>query len=539
MTRRAIAVVDIKPSTVNPRRELHGIDELAASFQAVGQLQPICVRPHGEYFELVYGQRRLAAARMADQQFIEAEVLDLDDEAARIAALVENAQREDPHPMDQAEAIEVLERAGATIEETSARLGMDRKEVAASRRLLGLTPASRKLFRAGKLDLGAALIVARIADARVQASVAKKASRDDRYRRGLDLRYSLPVLSDASFGPSDASLEPGPCTTCAKRSGNQTALFADGLEDRELCTDPRCFKQKTREQYKRAKADAKKAGHKVLTAKESKALYPYAGSYTPQGYVHLSQSLDGIYELHTRSKKTVGGWAKQVGVELPVLLAKNLDGGGSLLVSKKALAAAWKKHAPETTKSAAETKFEAEDRKYRERLKRERAKKKREQAARSAVINAALDANAGFSWTSHEKTTDVLLRAVLVDLVIHQDLALIADREDMVAAHEALKKKDKWARPGRVVAAAAPDMKRSEVLYWFARHLLLDAMDSHRDDALPTSLLKVLGVDAEAVAKQVADEAKAKAKATKKKPAKKRATKRKPAKKRKRARKTK
>lgn len=100
----------VRSSGRNPRQHVDGIDELAASLRAHGLLQPIVVRRHGAEYELIAGHRRFEAARSLEWIEIAAVVRDESDEQAYILTLVENLQREDLSPKEEAAALEVLVR---------------------------------------------------------------------------------------------------------------------------------------------------------------------------------------------------------------------------------------------------------------------------------------------------------------------------------------------------------------------------------------------------------------------------------------------
>jgi ParB family chromosome partitioning protein len=103
-------VAAIRPSPRNPRLTLEGIDELASSLSDHGLLQPVVVRRVGKEFELIAGHRRLEAARLLDWPAIAAVVRDEAQDQAYILTLVENLQREDLTPKEEAAALEVLVR---------------------------------------------------------------------------------------------------------------------------------------------------------------------------------------------------------------------------------------------------------------------------------------------------------------------------------------------------------------------------------------------------------------------------------------------
>lgn len=152
-----IAVTRISPNPDQPRREFstEQLEELAASLREHGVLEPVIVRPKGADYELVIGERRWRAAQLAGLEAIPALVRDLEDRQVLEMALVENLQREDLNPMEEAEAFRRLgEEFGLTQEEIAARVGKQRSTVANRMRLLELEESLQSKVRQGRLTAG-------------------------------------------------------------------------------------------------------------------------------------------------------------------------------------------------------------------------------------------------------------------------------------------------------------------------------------------------------------------------------------------------
>ncbi len=98
-----LPVERIRESATNPRQRFNDLDELAASIRTHGLLQPILVRPLRNHFELVVGARRLRAARLAGLASVPAQVKALDDRSAREVQIIESLQRQDVHPLEEAD----------------------------------------------------------------------------------------------------------------------------------------------------------------------------------------------------------------------------------------------------------------------------------------------------------------------------------------------------------------------------------------------------------------------------------------------------
>ena len=219
----------------------------------------------------------LAGSKNAGRQEIPAIVRDMSDLEVLEAQIVENSQRADIHPLEEAEAFEELHKKfGRTVEVIAHQVGKSAGYVYARLRLCALEKPAREAFYAGKLTPTTALLVARIPNAALQAEATKEIVREIDYTGDLmsaktaaDLvqrKYML-RLDQAPFKATEASLVPeaGACTTCHKRTGNQRELFAD-VKSGDMCTDPPCFQKKVDALWKVRSSAAKAAGQAVIEA---------------------------------------------------------------------------------------------------------------------------------------------------------------------------------------------------------------------------------------------------------------------------------
>lgn len=152
----------LRPSPHQPRTQFddQAIETLAASLREQGAVQPILVRRIGGQYELVAGERRLRAARAAGLESLPAVVRDLSDDEAATITLVENIQREDLNPIDEARALRGLaDRLGQTHEQIAERVGRARATVTNLIRLLELCPEVQQLIRDGKISMGHARVL--------------------------------------------------------------------------------------------------------------------------------------------------------------------------------------------------------------------------------------------------------------------------------------------------------------------------------------------------------------------------------------------
>jgi ParB family transcriptional regulator, chromosome partitioning protein len=148
----------LQPGKYQPRGHMDetALKELAASIKAQGVIQPILVRPvGGERHEIIAGERRWRAARIAGLSTVPVLIRNVSDNAALAMALIENIQREDLNPIEQANGIQrLLTEFGITHDQAAEMVGRSRSTVTNLLRLLGLAAPVRELVQQGKLDMG-------------------------------------------------------------------------------------------------------------------------------------------------------------------------------------------------------------------------------------------------------------------------------------------------------------------------------------------------------------------------------------------------
>ena len=195
---RQIPVSAVEPNPYQPRRSFdqENLRELAASIKEKGVLQPVTVREKGEIFELVAGERRWRAAQVAGLSEIPAVVRELSDREVMEIALIENLQREDLNPIEEAEAYQVLMREfQLTQEEVAKAVGKGRPTVANRLRLLRLPEAVREWVAGGQLSAGHAKMLVMMDEERA-IELARRC-----VDRGWSVRQLEEFLQDASAKP--------------------------------------------------------------------------------------------------------------------------------------------------------------------------------------------------------------------------------------------------------------------------------------------------------------------------------------------------
>lgn len=188
---RHVAVDLVRPSPYQPRRDLDeaGLQGLADSIRRSGVLQPILVREVGGWFELVAGERRWRAAKLAGLMEVPALVRVLSDEAAAEQALVENIQREDLNAMDRAWALRSLcEKFQMTQADVAQRVGLDRTTVTNFLRLTELEPEIAGLIARGALSAGHGKCLLGMSSGAARSEMAKAAAEAQWSVRELERR---------------------------------------------------------------------------------------------------------------------------------------------------------------------------------------------------------------------------------------------------------------------------------------------------------------------------------------------------------------
>lgn len=173
----SIALDDIRANPFQPRREFEpeALEQLSASIREVGVLQPVIVRRAGDGYELIAGERRLRASRLAGRQEIPAIVRSADNEASLEQAVVENLHRQDLNPLEEAAALrQLIDDFGLSQDLVAKRVGRSRPAVSNLLRLLALPADLQSDVRDGRLSAGHARALLSLEDEAAQRSVAAR-----------------------------------------------------------------------------------------------------------------------------------------------------------------------------------------------------------------------------------------------------------------------------------------------------------------------------------------------------------------------------
>jgi ParB family chromosome partitioning protein len=179
---KTLRLTEIYPNKEQPRTDFddEALSTLAESIKQHGVLQPLLVRPmESGGYQIVAGERRWRAARMAGLEEVPVFIRKLSDQQTMELALVENLQRENLNPVEEALGYkELMETYGYTQEQVARIVGKSRPAVANSLRILGLDSITLKMVRDGEISIGHAKILAGVEDSAKRAELAQKVKRD-------------------------------------------------------------------------------------------------------------------------------------------------------------------------------------------------------------------------------------------------------------------------------------------------------------------------------------------------------------------------
>lgn len=258
MRLETIKVADAKRSETNPRPDADfkgpAFDDLVASIKEKGVLVPVLARALtgknriGKW-EVIAGNRRLAAAKAAGLEEIPAQIVEMGDQEAMEAQIVENLQRQDIHPLEEGEAYrKLLEAAGKTkyeVKDIAAKVGKSETYVRQRLFLTNMGSVAAKAYRAGEITDGAAVMIARLSEGD-QASVMAEI-KDNPWRmrsigeikEWIEENIYSPLEEQPWVGKPELEAIVGPCVECKPNTMGLFEMMKTGA-----CTDKKCWKRK-------------------------------------------------------------------------------------------------------------------------------------------------------------------------------------------------------------------------------------------------------------------------------------------------------
>lgn len=311
---KVIALKDVVVHPQNPRKHPGDVTELASSMAVNGVLQEPIVRKHPNPdglpgtppWQLLVGTRRRAAAELNGWPEMTFKVVNVDDRQALVMMLLENHQRADVPPLEEAEGYAALHADhDMDVAEIAAAMGVPDAHVARRLRLLTLHSDAQDLLRRGVLTLGGAHSLMMLEDLDDQAIALAKLYRptDGTPVNASTVRSAvgglLRVLAEAPWDKDDADLLPsaGACEGCPKNTVTQATLFDEGFKDpKARCTDSACFEAK-RDAHLELVSEALKAqGTEVLTGADANEVF--RKRHDSETWQKDSPLADGYRDVH-------------------------------------------------------------------------------------------------------------------------------------------------------------------------------------------------------------------------------------------------
>lgn len=355
---KMIPIGELHPSPTNPRKHFNEekLKELSASIADEGVLEPILARPQpleGTGFEIVAGERRWRASRMAGLSEVPCIVRKMSDDRVVDIQLIENLQREDLTPMDEAfgykEALELRDVNGNprhTISSLALKLGRPRSTISQRLLICNLPDVAAKAVETGMLPPRTAELIGRIPSEALRKkatqAILKPRFQDEplSYRKAKEMIEEdlMANLAAAPWKLDDAELLPeaGPCSTCPHRSANCPDLFEAKEAEKfpNICLDVECHGRKMDADFHRRAAQAEQAGAKVLSAAEAKRIFPYGSDHMDYDspYVELS-STPRHADTEKDCKKSWKTLTKKQ--DVPIVLVRTPSGKTLELVERK------------------------------------------------------------------------------------------------------------------------------------------------------------------------------------------------------------
>ena len=190
----------IQPDPDQPRKNFdeEKLNELAESIRTYGMISPIVVKKRGALYEIVAGERRWRAARIAGLKEIPVVIKEVDEKTSRELSIIENIQRDDLNAVEEARAYQsLIEEYGLTQEEVAARVAKNRSTITNSLRLLKLEPEILTLLQDGKITQGHARALLAVEDPELRKKIAEKCTKENLSVREIETLVKLDKLSKA------------------------------------------------------------------------------------------------------------------------------------------------------------------------------------------------------------------------------------------------------------------------------------------------------------------------------------------------------
>tara|TARA_R110000744_G_scaffold181413_1_gene300556 strand:+ start:687 stop:2399 length:1713 start_codon:yes stop_codon:yes gene_type:complete len=304
----------IKPDPKQPRKTFNekSLQLLADNIEVMGVLQPITVRPSSKGHIIVMGERRYRASKLAKRKTIPCIVRDFDSNIISEVQIIENLQRQDVEPIEEAEAIAMLLEKYAA-EEIATRIGRTVKFIYGRIKLANLIAGFRPFVRNKEMTLSMAITIAVFPEEDQKVFLEGMGENFKAHYISHALKNKMFDLQDAPFDLTDEKLIPkaGACILCPFNSVNQGSLFGD---DKQICTKSSCFSSKKSKALLITIDQAKKED-KLLVAdfyryqKESEGNQLIFSILKENGLIPFH--MDDVYEMENPIKPTIAEIRKE------------------------------------------------------------------------------------------------------------------------------------------------------------------------------------------------------------------------------------
>jgi ParB family chromosome partitioning protein len=227
---RPVPVASVRPCAFQPRKDFaeEALRELADSIRAQGILSPLIVRPRGDGFELIAGERRWRAAQLAGLKEVPIIVREADDRAVLELALIENLQRENLNPIEEALGYaQLIEQFQLTQEVAAVKVGKSRAVVANALRLLKLAPELQAYLRHGQLSVGHAKVILGLSGHAEQRLAVERVLKD-----GLNVRQTEDLVARLQQSSTQAPAKSAPAGKSAAPRDVHVASLESKLQER-------------------------------------------------------------------------------------------------------------------------------------------------------------------------------------------------------------------------------------------------------------------------------------------------------------------
>jgi ParB/RepB/Spo0J family partition protein len=292
-----IKIADIKKNgNTRTSMDKKALSELAASIEANGLINPVEVRLENDNYYLVSGHRRLDAVKQLGNKTIPAILVDIDAETAVSHQVIENLQREDLMPLDEAQAYQkLLDNREADNKTLAYITGKSKRYIAERLQLLNLLPKFQKRVNSGEVSIGVAIELSKLPQ-NIQKQVPEHHLESLEDIKGF-MNWLMKSLDNVNFNKEDTDLykKAGACSSCPKRTGANRDLFP-GLKKDDQCLDNQCFITKIRKDVEQKFKKMKDEGNEIIYLRGQYDICPdylkdFEAEYS-ENYVPASKAKD-------------------------------------------------------------------------------------------------------------------------------------------------------------------------------------------------------------------------------------------------------